>query len=93
MPFYASILRFKGDMRKEEACGLGRCLKPLLGRQRRYCSRSHRTLAYNGRQVERKKERARVNRLIYRLDSLTPEGRRALFLSVVYSLRTKLLKS
>ena len=73
-------------MRKEEACRLARCLKPLLGRQKRYCSRSHRTLAYNGRQVERKKNRARENRLIYRIDSLAPQDRRAVFLSVIHSL-------
>jgi len=91
-------------VKKEMDCQLGWCPKLLRGRQKRYCSQSHKTLAYNGRREERinresreaaelaarlKEERARESRLLYRFDSLTAKERQALFLSVVRSLNLR----
>ena len=69
-------------MVEERLCGLPGCQMTVKRKNKIYHSASHKVKAA----VLRKEKRARENRLIYRIDSLTLQDRRALFLSVAYSI-------
>lgn len=69
-------------MGEARECSLVGCERALRRKNKIYCSASHRVKA----SLFRKKQRAREDRLIRRIDSLAPIERQMLFVSVAFSL-------